>query len=180
MKKFITSLLVFGVATFSGCSPISAEKYFDVAILNSNLLVDFASEGLLRQLQSPSVKLSEDGKQVSMTRSEVIETKIEVIESNFENLKSLSATEETRDILNASRALYELVLPVYQNEYRELAKLYDENAPAEEIQRKARIIQDKYAADFEELHTKLMRLGKPYAEKNKIDVKWGIQTSPSL
>ena len=164
----------------TGCNQASPQKYFDIAILNSNLMADFAGNGLLRQLEKPSSKLSESGAVVSMSRTEVIELRIGFIEENFEKVKNLPVTEETKDMVNASIALYEFVLPVYKNEYRDLAKLYDGNASQDQIQINAQTIHDKYAARFGELHSRLMTLGKPYAERNNILVNWDVKTSPSF
>jgi hypothetical protein len=97
---------------------------------------------------------------------------------NLEELEGLKETDDTKDILQAFLALHKYVLPVYKNEYQQLAKLYDENAPKESIQAYAKSMYDKYFSTFATLHDKLTAAGKVYAEKHKINVNWDIRTSP--
>ncbi|HKH62518.1 MAG TPA: hypothetical protein VKA49_16860 [Flavitalea sp.] len=175
MKKIISPAVLFFSILFSACSPLTPEKYFDVAVLNSNFLVGFAENGQLRELQSPSMKMSEkDGKVVVMNRSEAIDTKIQFVETTLAKLKTLKITEDSKEILEASRPLYEYVLPVYKKEYRELAMLYDKNAPKEKLDAQAELIRNKYYTRYEELHTRLVNAGKSYARKHNIEVNWGM------
>lgn len=158
---------------FSACSPVTPEKYFDVAVLNSNFLMGFANDGQLRELESPSMKMSKkNGEPEAMKRSEVISMKIQFVETNLNKLKDLDETADAKDILEASRALYEHVLPVYKTEYKELASLYDDGASKEQIQKQARLIHDKFYPHYEELYERLITLGKSYAAKHDIKVNW--------
>jgi hypothetical protein len=101
------------------CDTATPENYFDRAVLNCNLMHGFAGSGLRRELESPSVKLSEtgNGETIPMKRKEAIDNAITSLETNFEKVKKLKETDDTRDILQASIALYEFVLPVYKTEY---------------------------------------------------------------
>ncbi len=164
------------------CDTATPENYFDRAVLNCNLMHGFAGSGLLRQLESPSVKLSEtgNGEAVPMKRKEVIDDDITSLETNFEKVKKLKETDDTRDILQASVALYEYVLPVYKNEYEQLAKLYDEGAPRQQIDSLAQAIETKYGPGFARLFDRLTAAGKPYAARHGIKVNWGVSTEPSL
>ena len=157
------------------------ENYFDRAVLNCNLMHGFASSGLRRELESPSVKLSEtgNGETIPMERKEVIDNAIASLETNFEKVKKLKETDDARDILQASVALYEFVLPVYKTEYQQLARLYDEDAAREEIDSLARFIEIKYRSDFEKLFDRLTAAGKPYAARHGIKVNWDVSTEPS-
>jgi hypothetical protein len=131
MKKYIPAGLLFFCCCllFTACNTATPERYFGVAVLSSNMFQGFADEGQLRDFESPSVKMAENnGQPVPMQRSEVIGTKIEFVEGNFKDLKDLKETADTKDILQNSLALYEYVLPVYKNEYVQLAKLYDTGA----------------------------------------------------
>lgn len=176
MKKSALSLLstiVLFSLLITSCNP-SPEKYFDTAVLNSNLLVGFANEGLARQLEQPSVMLVEGTTDQTrpMKRKELIDQKVAWLEEKIKDIRALNETEDTKDIVQASRALFEYVIPVYKNEYQQLAKLYDEGAPKEEIQSYTMSIYNKHAQNFERLYNKLIAAGKPYAEKHKINVKW--------
>lgn len=171
----IPCMLLFSCLFLFACSSPTPEKYFDVAVLNTNMLVGFAGEVLPRDLESPSVKLEENNSEpVQMTRSEMMSTKIKFLDENFEKLKDLKETEDTKEMLQASIALYKFVLPVYKTEYTQLAGLFDSNAPKDQIQSLAQSIHDKYYLQYKELEAKLISIGKIYAEKNNIKVNWGV------
>jgi TRAP-type mannitol/chloroaromatic compound transport system substrate-binding protein len=137
------------------------------------MFVGFANEGQLRELESPSVKLSETSKHpVAMRRSEVLESKIDYVEANLKKLNRIKSTNDTKEMLQASIELHEFILPVYKREYKQLAKLYDEGASKESIQEQANVIHDKYSTRFEELYNKLITIGKSFAERHNIKVNW--------
>lgn len=167
-------LIFFCCLLFIECSSDSPEKYFNIAVLNTNMFSGFAGNGMYRQLESPSVKLSENsGETVAMKQSEIMKAKIENTEENFKKLKDLKETEDTKDMLESSMALYEFVLPVYKTEYSQLAGLFDEGAPKNQIELLAQSIHDKYYAKYTELYNKLIGIGKSYAQRHDIKVNWG-------
>jgi hypothetical protein len=174
MKKILPLLLVFSftVVLFS-CGNPPPDQLFARVVLNTNLLFGFAGAGMQRELASPSVKLVDEKTMATapMKRTEVVTTKLETVEANFEKVKAIGSNEETKDMLTATIALYEFVIPVYQNEYAQLAKLYDEGAPAEQIAALEKTIQEKYGARFEELYNAVGATGKVYAAKHNIPVK---------
>ena len=174
MKKcYPQKLLFFCCCLFlTACYTAPPGKYFDIAVLNSNMLVGFAGEGMLAQLESPSVKMDGAGKPVAMKRSEVISTKIQFVEDSFKKVKGLKETGDTRDMLQTSLALYEYVLPVYKREYTQLAMLYDKHASKKLIESQAQAIHDKYYTGYEELYTRLINIGKSYAREHAIKVNW--------
>lgn len=174
MKKIIRPVILFfcSCLLFIACSKVTPEKYFNVAVLNSNLFSGFANEGMYRQLESPSLKLGEDHGTVQMKRNEVVRDKINAIEESFDKVKDLKETEETKEILRTSIALYEYVLPVYKKEYSQLADSFDKSAPEDQIKSESKAIHDKYFPGYDELYKKLITAGKSYAEKNNIKVHW--------
>ena len=178
MKKSKLPLLLACCILFS-CNN-SPEEYFNSAVLNSNSIYGFAGDGMHRELVSPSVKLTDEktGATAPMTRTEVIQDKIKTVETNFEKVKSLSVTDETKEMLTASIAMYEYILPVYKNEYQQLALLYDNGAAPEKIEAAEKIINDKYAVKFLQLHNEVLTAGKGYAVKHGIQVR-EVNTSPS-
>lgn len=86
-----------------------------------------------------------------MTRKEIVENQIQRAEGNLSKIKALPDSEETRDMVQASIKLHEFVLPVYKTEYRELARLYDENGSQQERVSKAQEIDTKYLAGYQAL-----------------------------
>ena len=157
------------------CKTVSPENYFGLAVLNSNMFVGFAGDGLLRQFDSPSVKMSEtNGQPVTMKRLEVADMNIKFTEEAYEKLKGLKETAETKDMLQTAIALYLYILPVYKKEYKTLAELYDNGAPREKIDQQAKMIQDTYYAGYNDIYTRLIAIGKQYAAAHHIKVNWGV------
>lgn len=175
MIKIFSRFLFIGlVCTAAACNMATPEEYFDQAVLNTNMLSGFANEGFYRELEQPSVKLNETtGKTEPMKRSELVADKIAWAEQSLKKIKALHPTDETKDMLQTSTALFEYVLPAYKNDYTQLSKLYDDNAPKSQIDAKAEAIYNKYYAGFEEQYKKLISLGKPYAAAHNIKVEWG-------
>ena len=165
----------------ASCDDASPKTCFDRAVLNCNLIHDFASKGLLGQLESPSAKLTDakTGASAPMKRKEVIDDKIAFIEQSLEKVRKLRQTDDTRDIVQASMALHEYVLPVYRSEYQQLAKLHDDGAAKEPIEALASAITVKYRAGFEALSERLTTAGKAYASRHDIKVVWDVRASPS-
>ncbi|MBL0359281.1 MAG: hypothetical protein IPP72_21525 [Chitinophagaceae bacterium] len=175
MKKyFVVIALFFGCFFFTACNTATPEKYFNQAVLNSNMMMGFAGNGMERQLEQPTAKMvdGEVNKSAPMKRKEIVEDKIKFLEEALSKVRDLKETADAKAILQASLALHEFVLPVYKNEYLQLAKLYDENAPKEQVQSFSQSIHDKYFTQFEVLYRQLIADGKLYAAKHNINVHW--------
>ena len=183
MRKIIfLFLLPLGCCLFTGCSNSSPQETFNTAVLSCNMIHDFASNGFLRQLESPSVQMigGDPNNTAPMKGKEVIEDKIKIVTDYHNKLKKLKETEDSKEVIGASKALYDYVLPVYEKEYRELARLYDEGAAKESIASYAQGIHDKYYPGFSELFDKMTEAGKIYAKKHNLNVQWDVQTSPQF
>lgn len=154
---------------------------FDRAVLNCNMFHDFASRGMDRQLESPTVKLTDakTGATAPMTRKEVVDDKVAFLERSFEKVRKLHQNDDNRDMVQASLALYEFVLPVYRDDYRRLAKLYDDGAPKQAIAQLTASIATQYGPPFAALSDRLTTAGKAYAARHDLKVMWDIRTSPS-
>jgi hypothetical protein len=172
MKVHQAAAFCFLSILLIACNSLSPEKTFEIAVLNSNMIVGFANDRLLQELESPSVKLVEDNKTATMQRSEVIQSKIDFSEDVLKKLKGIKETADTKEMITASTALYNYMLPVYKTEYQQLAKLYDEKASTESIQVQAQAIHDKYYQGFDALYNKLITVGKAFAQQHNITVHW--------
>jgi hypothetical protein len=182
MSKILSLFLsISGCCLLASCDTATPQTYFEVAVLNCNLMHGFAGRGLASELESPSVKLSEtgNGETAPMKRKEIIDGKIQSLEANLAKVKGLKQTDDNRDMLEASVALYQYVLPVYKNEYRAAANLYDEGAARARIDAMVSSIETKYRDGFGMRFDRLTAVAKPYAERHHINVKWDIQTAPS-
>jgi TRAP-type mannitol/chloroaromatic compound transport system substrate-binding protein len=178
-RRFRTALIVLAVGPLlSSCNNATPENYFDEAVLNVNLITPFGGQAALYSMAHPSVKLVPGTKDQTapMTRKEIVEDQIQRVEQNLTKIKALPESEATRDMVQASIKLHEFVLPVYKTEYRELAKLYDEGGSQQDRISKAQEIDTKYLAAYKALFSRLIELGKAYAEKHHIKVEW--QTLP--
>lgn len=175
MKKNLAAITLFICSmAFTACNTATPEDYFSRAVLNSNMMVGFANNGFESQLKQPSVKMIDGdvNKTAPMKRKEVVEDKINFFEEALGKVKGLKETDDAKAILQASIALHEFVLPVYKNEYMQLAKLYDDGAPAAQIESFSKSIHDKYYNRFEQGYNQLIAAGKLYAEKHNIKVHW--------
>jgi hypothetical protein len=181
MNKILTLLLFAAcVCLFPSCQKATPQETFDRAVLNTNLLQGFAGSGMKYQLDHPSVKLDPaSGKTAPMMRKEIVEDKIRSIDEASQKVGKLSETEDNRDMVRASIALYEYVLPVYRNEYVQLAGLYDSGAAKADIDAALKSIADKYLKGYQERTDALLTAGRPFAERHGINVKWDVRTSPS-
>jgi hypothetical protein len=179
MRNIITALVYLSIMLLS-CNSSSPKQYFDQAALNCNLLYGFAGYELERDLAQQQEKLVDAStmRMEKITRTEVVREKLAMVEENFAKAKSLGSNADANEMLKASTALYEFVIPVYKNEYTQLAALYDGNAPADKISAASKNIADKYAAKFEALYSNVVKAGTAYAEKNGIPVKQ-VNPSPS-
>jgi hypothetical protein len=170
---FHTLFVCLSGGILGSCNFTSPEKNFDIAVLNSNMLVGFAGDGQLREIESPSVRMVENSNQtVPIPRAEIVEGKISFVESNLAKLKDLRETPDNVEILQSSIALHEYILPVYKNEYLQLAKMYDQKATKEQIEAYAAAIHDKYYAEFDRRYNRLINAGKQYASRHDIKVNW--------
>jgi len=165
----------------ASCGDSSARMCFERAVLNCNLIHDFAGKGVERELENPTVKLTDakTGAFAPRKRKDVIDDKIAFAEQSLERVRKLGQTDDNRDIVQASIALHEYVLPVYRNEYQQLAKLYDEGAAKGAIAALSSAIATKYRAGFQERFDRLTTAGKAYAARHDIKVVWDVRTSPS-
>jgi hypothetical protein len=173
--KHVAHLFILGLfLAFTACTNPTPENYFDRAVLNTNMFNDFASENFTRTLASTAVKHEGVPATTIQNPAQVmVDAKAKYIEKALNDLKALKQTDETKEMLQTSIALHEYVLPVYQHEYMALAKLCDSGASKEDISALALEIDNKYAANFEELFIKVTNLGKAYAKKHNINVTWG-------
>lgn len=167
-------------ALLVSCQKATPRDTFTTAVLNCNLLHGFAGSGMRSELEQPSVKLVEGStdKTVPMKRSEIVDGKIQSAQDALAKVRKLGADTDSKPMIEASIALYEFVLPVYQNEYRKLAGLYDSGADPKEISALEQSIEKQYQPKFAALHDAVTTAGKAYATKHQIPVQWDVRTSP--
>ena len=168
----LTLFIAFATSILFSCNSLSPEKTFEIAVLNSNMIVGFDNDRISRELESPSVKLVENNRTETMKRTEVIQSKIDFSEEVLGKLKGMKETDDTKEMVNASIAVYEYILPVYKTEYQQLAKLFDENASEESIRTQTQAIHDRHYQKFDQNYNNLINVGKGFAQRHNIKVNW--------
>lgn len=171
MKKLYVLLGAF--AAFSACTNPTPENYFDQAVLNTNIINDFGSEPLTKMLIAQNVKYNGTLPNGPNAATKMIDAKVQWIEKDIKKISDLKETDETRNMLKTSVALFEYVLPVYKNEYMALAKLSDQGGTQEDILSLGKEIDEKYGVRFDSLYDVLTAEGKKYATAHNIQVRWG-------
>lgn len=182
MKRITIVLITCSIVfLLQSCGNDSPQQCFNIAALNSNLLYDLTGNGFQRELASPSEKLVDEKTMAMapMKRTEEVNDKIKLTEENYQKVKSLSTSDDAKEMVTASNALYEMALPMLRNEYTQLAALYDENAPADKIAAMEKNINDKFAAKFKALYEALHKAGMDYAAKHGMNVREVNPTPPA-
>ena len=111
--SFMLPLALGLSALFTACTNSTPENYFDKAVLNINMIRDFASETYTNRLISQNVKY--DGVHTANgpePATKDVNATVLWVEKNLKDIKDLKQTNETRDMLHTSIALFEFVLPV--------------------------------------------------------------------
>ncbi|MFC3559766.1 hypothetical protein [Pedobacter jamesrossensis] len=174
-KKICIFFSAIIILFLSACSE-TPEKFFDIAILNTNMINDFASPDLARHINDETKEFPDipSSKKNGTEAAANIKNKILYLEQSLDKVKKLSASgAEEEEIKKLSTQLYELVIPVYKNEYLAYAKLCDSKGSDDEKDAMIKNIDQKYGERFEQNFNALMDKGKVYAKENNIQVNWG-------
>lgn len=174
-QKSRFAILILITLFFSACTE-TPEHFFDITILNTNMINDFASPDLARHLNDETKEYPDipSSKKKGNEAATNLNNKILYLEQSLEKVKKLSTSgDEEKEIKALSQQLYELVIPVYKNEYLAYAKLCDSKGSQSAKDEIINSIDQKYGARFEQNFNALMEKGKAYAQKNNIQVNWG-------
>jgi len=171
-------LLIFTALILQSCvGGHTPEDYFDRAVLNTNLLSQFGLDelnGLVAGKQNKSLFGDVDDEFIMQDNVVLhMETwKIREIEDKIKSIKELEPTEDTKEMLDRSLALFNFVLDKYKTDYMNIAKLMDSGASKAEIDQAISSFDDTYYEDFEKLYDSVVEVGIPYAEANGINVSY--------
>ncbi|SOD14322.1 hypothetical protein [Pedobacter xixiisoli] len=169
----LATILIFSLL-FQSCSE-PADKFFDTAVLNTNMINDFATPRLAKHISDNTIEFADIPSSKTKGDEAVndVKNKILYLEKSLKDIKGLSDSDKLRKaIKEESVALYVFVIPVYQKEYMAYAKLCDAKASKEEREQLAKSIEQKYYADFELKFSALLTKGKAFAEQHNIPVNW--------
>lgn len=169
-----------GTLLFSSCVAESPDKFFGITVLNTNMISDFGTPRLAKSIEDQTKEYPDipSSKKEGNEAQKMIENKYLYVEKVIKDIKGLSDLqpltdkEDTKEIKALSLSVFEMVLPVYKNEYMTLAKLCDTKAPQEQKDEIIKTIAEKYNPAFEEKFELLMEKGKAYASKHNLNVNW--------
>jgi len=171
----LATALLLTVCLFAQSCSEPADKFFDVTVLNTNTITDFGTPILAKHINDETTEFPDipSSKKKGDEASTMIKNNIMYMEKSLKDIKALSANDDERKTIKAqSIALYELVIPVYKNEYTAYAKLCDSKAPQEQKDEIVKSIEQKYTAKFESSYGALLASGKAFAAKHNIQVNW--------
>lgn len=173
--KQLLSFLALVLLFLSSCSE-SPSKFFDITILNTNMIKDFASPDLATRIQAEAMEYPNipSSKKKGDEAVNSVKLNIQFLEQSLEKIKKISASgDEQQEIQKLAIDLYEYVIPVYKNEYMAYAKLCDAKGDQSAKDEIIKNIDTRYGPAFVQKHDALMAKGKAYAEKHNIQVSWG-------
>jgi len=152
------------------------EEYFDITSLNTNLFMEFGARDFKRmgEAKSASQLMAYDERGTFPAKSyedHILRFKIPFINQAIEKIKDLKPTEETTPMINASLDLFNYVKEKYQTDYVKIARLMDNKAPKEEIEKAIFEMETVTFATFDQKYKKLWDLALPYAKEHGIEVK---------
>ena len=152
----------------------TADKFFGIAVLNTNSISRFATPAMAREINGQTIEYPDipSSKKKGDEAVTYIKNQILYIEKSLKDIKALSAGGERKVIQDQAIALYEFVLPVYKNEYTAYAKLCDAKGTQEQKDKLIKSIEEKYNTEFEKKYSILLENGKAFAEENNLNVKW--------
>lgn len=180
MKKILNIAVLFLVVTVgslisTSCSNLSPEKTFDIAVLNSNLLSRFGGKEISNKLESePQVYDESQKKMIPSSYQDTFKYDISNLEIQLKKINEITEDDDNKDLLQASKDLFSYVIAKQKEGYLPIAKMKDEKRSPEQIQKAIADFDAATQTEADSKFTKLMVVGKAYAEKHHIDAKFGI------
>jgi len=167
--------LVLTICLFIQSCSEPADKFFGIAILNTNTINDFGTPTLAKHISDETLEFPDipSSKKKGNEAVTSVNNNVMFMEKSLKDIKALSSGDGSRkEIKEKAIALYEYVIPVYKNEYTAYAELCDKKAPQEQKDEILNAIDQKYSAEFESRYAELLAKGKSFAEQNNIPVDW--------
>jgi len=176
MKKLNFIFFVLLGSFFIACQSESPDRFFGKVVLNTNHIADFSPADFGRRLEQETVEYPNipSSKKSGNEAQQIVSIKIQSIEKAIQDIKHIRVSDDDAKALKEqSIKLFEKVLPVYQREYTAYAKLCDAKGSITEKQKLLHKIEEEYMPEVNILFDSLYTMGKTYAEKHQLNVKWG-------
>ncbi|MBE8727543.1 hypothetical protein [Flavobacterium hungaricum] len=179
MKKILNKSIVFALITVSiitaSCTNLSPEKTFEIAALNSNLLSRFGSKDINFKLESePQIYEESQKKMVPSSYYDYFKFDIANLETQLNRIKEIPEDDDNKELLQASKDLFSYAIAKQKEGYLPIAKLKDEKASPEQIQKAIADFDASTQNEIDAKFTKLMTAAKAYVEKHNINAKIGV------
>ncbi|WP_338841710.1 hypothetical protein [Flavobacterium ginsenosidimutans] len=180
MKKILNTTILFlvliaGSLVSSSCTNLSPEKTFEIAVLNSNLLSRFGSKEINEKLQSEAQIYDENQKKmVPSSYYDSFKYDITNLETRFQTIKDIAEDDDNKELLQASKDLFAYAIAKQKEGYLPIAKLKDEKASQEQIQKAIADFDASTQSEIDAKFTKLMNVAQAYVDKHDINAKIGI------
>lgn len=181
MKKILKNSVILPILIVvslisTSCTKLSPEKTFEIAALNSNLLSDFGSREINRQLQQdPQIYDEVTKKMKTSSYYDYFNYKItNYLETRYENIKNIEENDDNKELLTASKDLFSYAIAKEKEGYLPIAKIKDEKASSEQIQKAIVDFDASTQTEIAAKFAKLMDVAKAYADKHNINAKFGI------
>ncbi|MBF4516853.1 hypothetical protein IRZ71_10875 [Flavobacterium sp. ANB] len=151
------------------------EEYFDISALNTNLFMEFGSKDFERMEQNKNGNqlMAFDEKSTFPAKSyedHILRFKVPYLKQSIKKIEDLKPTDETTPMINASLDLFKFVEDKYEKDYVKIAKLMDQKASKETIDKAIAEMEAANFPVFEEKYKKLWDLALPYAKDHGIEV----------
>jgi hypothetical protein len=174
-NSIILLVLIAGSIFATSCTNLSPEKTFEIAALNSNLLSRFGSKDINFKLESePQIYDETQKKMISSSYYDYFKFDIANLETQFKKIKEIKEDDDNRELLQASKDLFSYAITKEKEGYLPIAKMKDEKASPEQIEKAIADFDTSTQNDIEVRFTKLMTAAKAYVAKHNIDAKIGI------
>lgn len=176
MKKINSFILILVGFFIVSCQSENPDKFFEIVLLNTNHISDFAPEIFAKKLNSVSTEYPDipSSKKNGNEAKQAVEMKIFSIEKAIVDINEINVTDEEAIVLKEKTIeLFETVLPVYKNDYTEYAKICDTKGAEEEKEAILQKIQNDDMPKVDALFNEVYILGKSYSDKHQLKVNWG-------
>lgn len=170
------SLTALTIGLLMSCNRPSPDEFFQTTVLNTNILNEFASERFAKSLVAETVEFPDmpNTKKNGDEAQQIVDNKIAYIEQTIKKIEDSTAPDEDGKVLQKEALdLFKFVLPVYQKEYKNLAKMCDQKQTENEIMAESEKIIETYGSVYEEKYVALLTSGQDYAEKHNLNVSFG-------
>lgn len=175
MQKILQILALVAVFMLGSCNYTpSPNEYFSRAVLNTNRINNFGSKEALAILKTDPSVYDEEAKVMKPSSYEdFVKVNINGLEIQYQKVLDLPETDETKDMVNASKDVFSYAIEKQKEVYVNLAKMKDQGATDEELEVAAAEIDNKYAEEFYKKYELLIGFAQPYVQKNGLNVTWG-------